>query len=47
MKTAPKPLLALVATVLLAFGVSQVSDRIDPYYLDVMIGVGINVILAV
>ena len=47
MKSAPKPLLALVATVLLAFGVSQVSDRIDPYYLDVMIGVGINVILAV
>jgi branched-chain amino acid transport system permease protein len=46
-KTAPKPLLALVATVLLAFGVSYFSDRIDPYYLDVMIGVGINVILAV
>ena len=43
----PKPLLALIAAVLLAFGVSHFSDRIDPYYLDVMIGVGINVILAV
>ena len=32
---------------LLAFGVCAFSDRIDPYYLDVMIGVGINVILAV
>ena len=47
MRTLPKPLIALVATVLLAFGVSHFSDRIDPYYLDVMIGVGINVILAV
>jgi branched-chain amino acid transport system permease protein len=46
-RTLPKPLIALVATVLLAFGVSHFSDRIDPYYLDVMIGVGINVILAV
>ena len=27
--------------------VSHYSDRIDPYYLDVMTGVGINVILAV
>ncbi|HXQ80384.1 MAG TPA: branched-chain amino acid ABC transporter permease [Opitutaceae bacterium] len=43
----PKPLIALLATVLLTFGVSSYSDRIDPYYLDVMTGVGINVILAV
>jgi branched-chain amino acid transport system permease protein len=43
----PKPLLALLAAVLLAFGVSHFSDRIDPYFLDVMTGVGINVILAV
>jgi branched-chain amino acid transport system permease protein len=43
----PKPLIALFATVLVAFGVSYFSDRIDPYYLDVMTGVGINVILAV
>ena len=47
MKRIPTPLIALVATVLAAFGVSFFSDRIDPYYLDVMIGVGINVILAV
>jgi branched-chain amino acid transport system permease protein len=46
MKT-PLPLICLAATVLLAFAVSALSDRIDPYYLDVMIGVGINVILAV
>jgi len=43
----PKPLIALLATVLVAFGVSNFSDHIDPYYLDVLTGVGINVILAV
>jgi branched-chain amino acid transport system permease protein len=43
----PKPLIALLATVLVAFGVSYFSDHIDPYYLDVLTGVGINVILAV
>jgi branched-chain amino acid transport system permease protein len=43
----PKPLIALLSTVLVAFGVSYFSDRIDPYYLDVLTGVGINVILAV
>jgi branched-chain amino acid transport system permease protein len=43
----PKPLIALLATVLLAFGVSHYSDHIDPYYLDVLTGIGINVILAV
>ena len=43
----PKPLLALLAAILLAFGVSHFSDRIDPYFLDVMTGVGINIILAV
>jgi branched-chain amino acid transport system permease protein len=43
----PKPLVALLAAVLVAFGVSYWSDRIDPYYLDVMTGVGINIILAV
>jgi branched-chain amino acid transport system permease protein len=43
----PKPLLALLAAVLLSFGVSHFSDRIDPYFLDVMTGVGINIILAV
>ncbi len=43
----PKPLIALAAAVLAAFAVSYFSDRIDPYYLDVMAGVGFNVILAV
>jgi branched-chain amino acid transport system permease protein len=43
----PKPLLALLAAILVAFGVSYFSDRIDPYFLDVMTGVGINIILAV
>jgi branched-chain amino acid transport system permease protein len=43
----PKPLIALLATVIVAFGVSYFSDHIDPYYLDVLTGVGINIILAV
>jgi branched-chain amino acid transport system permease protein len=43
----PKPILALLAAVLAAFGLSYFSDKIDPYYLDVMTGVGINIILAV
>lgn len=43
----PKPHLALLAALLAAFGVSHFSDRIDPYHLDVLIGVGINIILAV
>jgi branched-chain amino acid transport system permease protein len=43
----PKPLFALLAAVLVAFGVSYYSDRFDPYFLDVMTGVGINIILAV
>ncbi len=43
----PKPLLTLLAAVALAFAVSHFSDLINPYYLDVLIGIGINVILAV
>ncbi len=43
----PKPTLALLSAFLFAFGVSLLSDRLDPYYLDVVIGVGINLILAV
>ncbi len=43
----PKHLIALLAAVLLAFGLSHYSDRIDPYFLDVLTGVGINIILAV
>src|SRR5215216_932363 len=43
----PKPHLALLVALLVAFGISHFSDHIDPYYLDVLIGIGINVILAV
>ena len=43
----PKPLLALLAAIIVAFGVSHYSDSIDPYYLDVITGIGINIILAV
>ena len=43
----PRPHLALLATLLAAYGIFALSDRIDPYYLDVLIGIGINIILAV
>jgi branched-chain amino acid transport system permease protein len=43
----PRPHAALLAALAVAFGVSHFSDRIDPYHLDVLTGVGINVILAV
>jgi len=43
----PKPHLALLAALLFAFGLSQFSDSINPYFLDVGTGVGINIILAV
>lgn len=43
----PKPHLLLLTALLVAFGISSIADRIDPYHLDVLIGVGINVILAV
>ncbi len=43
----PKPHLLLLAALLAALGISHFSDQIDPYYLDVMTGIGINVILAV
>jgi branched-chain amino acid transport system permease protein len=43
----PKPHLALLAALLVAFGVSRFSSQFDPYYLDVLTGIGINVILAV
>lgn len=42
----PKPHLSLLVALLAAFGLSWFSDRIDPYYLDVMMGVGISIILA-
>lgn len=43
----PRPHLALLAALLCAYGISHFSDKIDPYHLDVLIGIGINVILAV
>jgi branched-chain amino acid transport system permease protein len=43
----PRPHLYLLVALLAAFGISWFSDRIDPYYLDVLIGIGINIILAV
>jgi len=43
----PKSLCALVAGLLVAGVIGACSDRIDPYFLDVLTGIGINVILAV
>src|SRR5688572_20582075 len=43
----PRPHLYLLAALALAFGISFFSGRIDPYHLDVIIGIGINIILAV
>ena len=43
----PRPHLYLLVALLAAAGVSYFSDRIDPYYLDVLTGIGINIILAV
>ena len=43
----PRPHLALLAALLVAAGISHFSGNIDPYLLDVLTGVGINIILAV
>jgi branched-chain amino acid transport system permease protein len=43
----PRPHLFLLLGLLAAYGVSHFADRIDPYYLDVLIGIGINIVLAV
>lgn len=43
----PKPHLYLLFALLGAYGVQLFSDRIDPYHLDVLTGIGINIILAV
>jgi len=43
----PRPHIYLFAALLIAFGVSYFSEHIDPYHLDVLTGIGINVILAV
>src|SRR3954463_12627169 len=43
----PRPHLYLLLGVAAAYGISYFSDQIDPYPLDVLIGIGINIILAV
>lgn len=43
----PAPHLALLAALAAAAALQVFSDRIDPYYLDVLTNIGINVILAV
>jgi len=43
----PKPHIFLLAALFAAGGVAYFSNRIDPYYLDVLTTIGINVILAV
>ena len=47
MSRMPKPLIALLVGIGAAYGLLRISDHIDPYYLDVLTGVGINIILAV
>lgn len=43
----PRPHLFLLGALLVSLGISYFSSHIDPYHLDVLIGVGINIILAV
>jgi len=43
----PKPHLALLATLAAAAVLARCSGSIDPYFLDILTGIGINVILAV
>jgi branched-chain amino acid transport system permease protein len=43
----PRPHLFLLLALAAAAGLSAFSDHLDPYYLDVGIGIGINLILAV
>src|ERR1044071_4954788 len=43
----PRPHLYLLGALLVAFGISHFSDHIDPYHLDVVTTIGINIILAV
>ncbi|HVU34040.1 MAG TPA: branched-chain amino acid ABC transporter permease [Opitutaceae bacterium] len=46
-RTLPRPHLALLAALAGALALSRFADAIDPYYLDVLTGMGINIILAV
>lgn len=43
----PRPHVALAAAVVASVGISIFSGHIDPYHLDVAVGIGINIILAV
>ena len=43
----PRPLIVLAVALLVASGLSRFSHHVDPYHLDVLIGIGINIILAV
>src|SRR5471030_2617113 len=43
----PKPHLTLLIALFAAGGVAFFSDHIDPYHLDVLTRIGINIILAV
>jgi branched-chain amino acid transport system permease protein len=43
----PRPLLSLLLAIAAAYGISAASGHIDPYHLDVAVGIGINIILAV
>ena len=47
MPALPRQHLALLIGIAAAFGISHFSDRIDAYLLDVALGIGINLILAV
>lgn len=42
-----KPKLLLILAIVVSFAVSRFSHSLNPYYLDVLIGIGINIILAV
>ncbi len=42
-----RPHVILIATLIVAAGLARVSGALDPYLLDVLIGIGINIILAV
>jgi branched-chain amino acid transport system permease protein len=39
--------IALLLALLACFGVNAISDRIDPYHLEILVNVGINIVLAV
>jgi len=43
----PRPLLSLIATFIAAGVISANADSIDPYHLDIAVGIGIAIILAV